>query len=147
MTTNVASEKTIPPVQTTNPPIQMYYLSRHPSGVIYWHAPDGNKYGLDPADAQPYQWLLVHDANGEPVMGLYTKPGIDAILELSIDGANSIAATLLHAEDDNARRVYYCATDAGNTTVLKRPAFKIRAQGFADSPIEVNANFYVMTVG
>ena len=39
------------------------------------------------------------------------------------------------------------ATDLGNTTVLQRPAFKLRAQGFEDSPIEVNANFYVMCVG
>ncbi len=147
MTTEAAIEKTAMPIQTVNPPIQMYYLRRHPSGTIYWHAPDGKIYGLDPADAKPYQWLTVDDDNGKPVMALYTKPGIDAILEVSLDGANSVAATLLHAEDDNARRVYYCATDLGNTTVLQRPAFKLRAQGFEDSPIEVNANFYVMCVG
>lgn len=102
---------------------------------------------MNPVDAKPCEWLTVNDDDGKPVMALYTKPGIDAILEVSIDGANSVAATLLHAEDDNARRVYYCATDLGNTTVLQRPAFKLRAQGFEDSPIEINANFYVMCVG
>ena len=147
MTTEAAIEKTATPIQTVNPPIQMYYLSRHYTGAIYWHAPDGTIYGLNPADAKPYQWLRVNDDDGKPVMALYTKPGVDAILEVSIDGANSVAATLLHAEDDNARRVYYCATDLGNTTVLQRPAFKLRAQGFEDSPIEVNTNFYVMCVG
>jgi hypothetical protein len=125
----------------------MYYLRRHPSGVIYWDAPDGTTYGLDPADAVPYQWITVKDADGKPVMAYYTKPGVDSILVVSLDGANSLAATLLHAEDDTARRVYYFATDAGNTNVLNRPAFILRAQGFEDSPIEVNANFYVMCVG
>ena len=147
MTTEIATQKSIATVQTVNPPINLYYLRRHNNGTIFWHAPDGKIYGLDPAEAKPYEWLLVHNDDGKPVMALYTKPGVDAILEVSLAGANSVAATLLHAEDDTARRVYYCATDLGNTTILQGPAFKLRAQGFEDSPIEINANFYVMCVG
>ncbi len=147
MNATVETQELKIPAPTTNTPIEMFYLRRHPTGLIIWEAPDGNTYQLDPAAAQPYQWLLVNDANGRPVMGLYTKPNVDAILVVSIDGAKSIAATLLHAEDDTARRVYYFATDAGNTNALNRPAFVLRAQGFEDSPIEVNANFFVMCVG
>ena len=90
MTTEAAIEKTATPIQTVNPPIQMYYLRRHNNGTIYWDAPDGNTYGINPADAKPYQWLIVNDVNGKPVMAFYTKPNIDAILEVSIDGANSV---------------------------------------------------------
>ncbi len=135
------------PAPTTNPPIEMFYLRSDPLGRITWVAPDGNSYTLDPANAQPFQWLIVNDDAGKPVMGFYKKPNVDAILVVSIDGAKSIAATLLHAEDDTARRVYYFATDAGNTNALNRPAFVLRAQGFEDSPLEVNANFFVMCVG
>ncbi len=147
MNTIVETQKPTIVAPTTNPPIEMFNLRSDPNGRITWVAPDGNPYTLDPANAQPFQWLLVNDNNGKPVMGLYKKPNVDAILVVSLEGAKSIAATLLHAEDDTARRVYYFATDAGNTNALNRSAFVLRAQGFEDSPLEVNANFFVMCVG
>jgi hypothetical protein len=113
--------------------MQTFALTSDEHGVITWNAPDGERYELDPALASTDHWLLVEDRAGQPVMGYLTRPGEDGTLLLSLEGACSLAATLLHDGDDHPRKLYW-ATDEGNDNRLQRPAFILRAQDVEGSP-------------
>lgn len=126
--------------------METFALKGGDDSTVQWAAPDGKVYSLDPAKAEPGKWLLVNDTQGKPVMGLLTQPGKDGLLILSMEGAKSLAATLLHDEDDTPRQ-YYFATDGGNTdNPLKRWAFKLSAVGVKGSPVWRNAVFKILCV-
>lgn len=132
--------------------MQIFRLYADNEGVIHWDAPDGNTYQLNPAKAIPGEWLIVEDREAKPVMAYIAHPGVphlrgdDSALVLSIEGACSLACTLLHAGDDNANRIYYFATDEHNDNILQRPAFILRASGIEGSPIKPWSTFQILSV-
>ncbi len=114
---------------------ELYTLWADKNGMVWWNCPDGYRYGLMPRDG-----AMTFDIKGKPVM-YYNK----GVLEVSLDGAISYSATLLHLDDDIPRKLYY-ATDGGNFTKLKRLAFILRAQGIKGCPVQKNAQYQVMVV-
>ena len=111
--------------------------------IVNWNSPEGGTYRLDPAEAVPGEWLVVNDDAGLPVMAFLHEPGSDGTLVLSIDGAITNRALLVHHEDDFPRKYYY-ATDAGNNNELGRRAFILRAEGIEGSPVARNAGLRVL---
>ncbi|MHC5210560.1 MAG: hypothetical protein ACYTG2_07575 [Planctomycetota bacterium] len=125
--------------------VETYAFSANEDGVIRYEAPDGQAYELDPDLASPGHWLLVEDEAGRPVMGFLTKPGENGTLLLSLEGACSLAATLMHDGDDFPRRYVY-ATDEGNENELGRPAFVLRAENVEGCPVARWAGFRLLCV-
>lgn len=131
--------------------IELYQLRRGGDDLVKWTAPDGNTYTINVSNPPnpPNQWAITYDANQKPVMAYSPDAlGSDGTLVVSLDGAGSLAATLLHEEDDTPRK-YYFATDTGNTTSttpLGRWSFILRTEGLSDSPVVRWANFKVMVV-
>ena len=72
------------------------------------------------------------------------KNGGDGWLVLSLDGAPSRIATLLHDEDDIPRK-YYFSTDAKDdpNNPLQGPAFLLRCEGLRGSPVPVNVGLQI----
>jgi hypothetical protein len=126
--------------------VETYAVSADEQGVVRYEAPDGQAYELDPELGAPGRWLIVEDRTGRPVMGYLTRPGEDGTLLLSLDGACSLAATLLHDGDDFPRS-YACATDEGNENELGRPAFILRAAGVEGCPVAPWAGFRLLCAG
>jgi hypothetical protein len=120
--------------------IKLYALGRGGDGFVVWKGPDGDTHSLD-ADNPPNpadSWAIVQDSQNRPVMAYSPSAfGSDGTLYVSIEGAPSRAATLLHDEDDAPRKLYY-ATDNGNGTEnpLGRPAFILRGEGMRDCPVQ-----------
>ncbi len=126
--------------------IETYKLHRKDSELFYT-APDRSTYSIDLDEAKIGEWLVVEDGDDKGVIALLKEnDGFDATLILSLDKACSWAATLLHEEDDSADTVYYYATDMGNSTELKRPAFILRAQGLSECPVAKWKRFRIMCV-
>jgi hypothetical protein len=130
--------------------IQHFGLSRDGGNTITWQAPDSRSYNLIiPAAPPSGGWTKVNDAGGKSVMALYQDPNnkADARLELSLEGAVSICASLFHNGDDTPR-IYATATDEGNQNDLdidqKRPAFIITQPGVKYCPIAAWAAFRVV---
>lgn len=88
---------------------------------------------------------MVFDTKGIPVIAYRYSGKSDGELVVSLEGANSIAATLLHNEDDVPRKYYY-ATDGKNNTELKRPAFILKAEGISRCPVQKCCGLKIMTV-
>ncbi|MGK7952525.1 MAG: hypothetical protein AB4368_27990 [Xenococcaceae cyanobacterium] len=128
---------------STAPTIETYKVSRGEDGLIVWEAPDGMRYFLDPANAPIDKYSFVRDGNGKKVMAYKPSSTGDGELVVSLEGAVSIACTLLHDEDDVPRK-YYFATDARNNNPLERPAFILRAEGLSNSPVQRFALLRVM---
>ena len=131
----------------TMPTIKLYELSRVGDQLVKWVGPDGDTHTIDVVNAAPLNsWKFTQDSDGRPVMAYREVPsGSDGTLVVSLDGAPSIMATLLHNEDDFPRK-YYFATDGGNNNPLGRPAFILQAEGENRSPVDRWANFRVMVV-
>ncbi len=130
--------------------IKLYQLSRGGDRFVKWSGPDGDTHSIDALNpAPPGQWAITQDSNGQSVMAY--RPGgfpggpADGELVVSLKGAPSIAATLLHEEDDFPRK-YYFATDGENNNPLGHAAFILRAEGISDMPVARWANFRVMVV-
>jgi hypothetical protein len=126
--------------------VETYAFSADEDGVVRYEPPGGRTYELDPRLAAPGRWLLIEDQTGRPVMGYRTQPGENGTLLLSLDGACSLAATLLHEGDDFPRRYQY-ATDEGNENQLGRPAFILRAENVEGCPVAPWAGFRVLFAG
>lgn len=128
--------------------VELYSLSQDGSGVITWKGPDGDTHSLDVNNpAGPGEYTIENDSNGKPVMAYKVgQGGDDGELVVSLEGAPSLAATLLHNEDDFPAKYYY-ATDTGNSrNPLGRWSFRIKTEGRKNSPFENWANFNVMVV-
>ncbi|MCI5117685.1 MAG: hypothetical protein D3913_06925 [Candidatus Electrothrix sp. LOE1_4_5] len=131
--------------------IQTFPLTRHGGDrnkEISWRAPDGQTYILTIPPTPPSDgWTVTNDAGGQPVMALYQDPlkQGDAQLELSLEGAVSLCASLFHSEDDHPK-VYATATDSGNgnSNHLNRPAFMIKQPGVKSCPLAAWASFRVV---
>ena len=122
--------------------INLYSLSRTDNRFVKWNAPAGHSYFIDVSGND----TVTLDVNGQPVMAYEKgKNGGDGKLVVSLDGAPSISATLLHSEDDKPRK-YYFATDGWNNNPLNRPAFILQAEGLKGSPVESWARLVVMVV-
>ena len=123
--------------------------TRYRTPIVKWLGPNSGPdgYTLDVSSSIPDSWVYAYDSERKPVMAF--KPGgsgEDGTLLLSIDGAPSLIATLLHAEDDEPRK-YYFATDGNHVeNVLKRPAFILKCEGYSDCPVQEQAQFFVMIV-
>ena len=108
-------------------------------------SPDSTDSTHNAADGRPAIALVFHQPHN---LGQRE----DGTLYLSIQGAPSRKATLLHDEDDFADRVFYFAMDLGNNIeaprmkVDRRPAFILRAVGYPNSPIHINRSFSIMCV-
>jgi hypothetical protein len=126
--------------------VETYAVSADERGVVRYEAPDGGTYELDPGLAASGRWLTVEDQTGRPVMGYLSRPGENGTLLLSLEGACSLAATLLHDGDDLPRRYVY-ATDEGNENELGRPAFILRAENVEGCPVARWAGFRVLCAG
>ena len=111
--------------------------------VVHWEAPDLDIYQLDPTQAVPGEWLVTSNREGQPIMAFLSEPGSDGTLVLSLEGAITNRAILVHHEDDFPRKYYY-STDAGNNNVLEQRAFVLRAEGVEGSPIARNAGLRVL---
>lgn len=126
----------------------MYSLSAGGDGEVTYTAPDGKKYTLDPSTAGT-GWIFEREQNsGKPVIAFRRgRNGLEGELQVSLDGAPSLSATLLHSEDDVPRE-YYFATDIGNgrNNVLDRPAFILRLKGYTGCPVRKWAGFRIMVV-
>ena len=130
--------------------IELYQLSRAGDGFVQWMGPDGDTHSINAINpAPPGQWAITQDSHGCPVMayrpGGFSGGPADGELVVSLDGAPSLIATLLHEQDDVPRK-YYFATDAGNNNPLGRWAFILRAEGISDMPVARYVNFRVMVV-
>lgn len=123
-----------------------YPLKADGNGTITYVAPDGQIYILDPTTAGD-TWIFEREqGTGKPVIGFRKGTSDrDAELLLSLDGASSLAATLLHDEDDHPRH-YIFATDQGKNNALKRPAFILRQPGAKKSPLEKWAAFRILVI-
>ena len=126
--------------------MQTFDLYDDCDGIVKWEAPDGKIYQLDTSKAEKGEWFFTYDENDLPVMAFKTAPSRDGELVVSLDGAKSFAATLLHNEDDTPRKLYF-ATDAGNNNPLKRPAFILRVSKIEGCPVAKCARFSVLCVG
>ena len=130
--------------------INLYTLGADANGIIRWSAPDGNNYYLDPRSARPGVWAIVRDTDGNERLGYYHGGSSDSKLVLSLEGANSIASTLLHSEDDVADVVYYLSTDGGNNNPIDPQktdnCLILRAKGVRGAPVKAYRGFKVMTV-
>lgn len=128
--------------------MEWFELRADEHGIIHWFAPDGKTYQLNPDNpAEPDKWLLTHNTQGKPVMGLKVSANKDAVLIVSLEGAKGHATTLLHYEDDVPRQ-YYLATDGGNSdNPLNCWAFKLSTVGFKKSPVPAHAILRVLCVG
>jgi hypothetical protein len=135
--------------------ITLYRLHRERDRWVKWEGPDGVTHQLDALNHPPLgQWAFVYDADNRPVMA-WRQPFIiqtmapptflDAELVVSLDGAPSLAATLLHDDDDWPKK-YYFATDGGNGNPLGRWAFKLLVEGVSDMPVATWVNLRVMVV-
>lgn len=128
--------------------------------TIEWHGPD-DIYSLNPDDAPEGEWYMpvtAKDSAKIPKMAFIKNPGnkyfgskTDSVLILSLEGACSRAATLLHDGDDEADREYYFATDSGNQThdkIKEWPvdqwAFILRSPSNVDSPVKHMSDFHVV---
>ncbi len=136
--------KTTDVTASAAPIIETYRLYGTNDSLIVWEAPDGMRYFLDPVNAPVDVYSFVRDGNGQKVMAYKPSSTEDGELVLSLEGAVSIACTLLHDEDDVPRK-YYFATDA-NQNPLDRPAFILRTEGLKNSPVLRNSQFRVMCV-
>lgn len=129
------------------PTFKFFKLSSDGSGKVTYKSPDGNNYILDPSTGGA-SWIFVYDTSANPVMA-YRKGNsttdFDGELVVSLDGAGSIMATLLHNEDDFPRKYYY-ATDGHNNNPLNRPAFILRSDGIAGCPVQKWSHLVIMTV-
>ncbi|MGE3803026.1 MAG: hypothetical protein AB7H80_18560, partial [Candidatus Kapaibacterium sp.] len=95
--------------------LNLYRLWRENNSDVKWQGPDGVTHSIDISNPPnpPNDWAHTLDSNGKWVMAY--KPGLsgeDGTLVVSLAGAPSIKATLLHDEDDTPRK-YYFATDGG----------------------------------
>ncbi len=131
--------------EAANRRINTYALVSDAAGIVSWQCPDGYTYRLDPSTASPNTWHTVFDVTGKPVVAFRRASNQDGEVVVSLEGSNSIAATLLHAEDDRPSKFYY-ATDGGNQNPLGRWAFILRAEGDTGCPLGSNRGLRVMTV-
>ena len=130
------------------PTIKLYELSRGASRFVKWVGPDGKAHYIDVLNPPTGNlWAITNDSAGKPVMAYKPgfHPGEDGELVVSLEGALSIVATLMHNEDDFPRK-YYFATDSKNNNPLDRPAFILRCEGLRQSPVEKWASLRVMVV-
>ncbi|MGK7894362.1 MAG: hypothetical protein AB4372_12255 [Xenococcus sp. (in: cyanobacteria)] len=129
--------------------IKLYKLFRGEDRFVKWNAPDGQTYSIDALNPAPEgQWAITLDSQGKPVMAYRPRsngPSSDGELVVSLDGAPSHIATLLHEEDDYPRK-YYFATDVYHNNPLDRPAFILRAEGISDMPVQRWVGLRVMVV-
>ena len=132
--------------------ITLYRLYRERDSFVKWQGLDGDTHSIDAANPAPVgQWAFTLDSNSRPVMAYRLGYGdghfSDGELVVSLEGAPSLLATLLHEGDDTPRKYYY-ATDGGwgNSNPLNRPAFILRAEGIRDMPVVRYAGFRVMIV-
>jgi hypothetical protein len=131
------------------PEITLYRLYREKDRFVKWEGPGRASHSIDVENppSPSTSWTVTRDLAGRPVMAYSPDAlGDDGTLVVSLEGAPSFIATLLHAEDDYPRK-YYFATDGGNHNPLKCPAFILRCEGEGRSPIPPWASFYVMVVG
>lgn len=131
--------------------IKTFYLRSDATGKIKFNAPDGETYTLDPLTAGN-DWIYENEQNsGKPVIAFRKgNDSRDGEIVVSLEGAPSISATLLHHEDDTPRNYIY-ATDGGNPGIPefdkhKRPCFRLRLQGHKGSPLLNYVGFRIMVV-
>jgi hypothetical protein len=128
---------------------QLVRFERNGESLVRWDCPNGKSYFLNPRPATIGNPVLERD--GEDVMMSFSRSdgadGEDGILCLSLVGANSYAATLLHEEDDRPARHYFCV-DSGNHrfNLTRRRALILRSQGVKGCPVEKDQKLRVMTV-
>lgn len=130
------------------PTIHLYKFYRDKSDTVTWESPDGNTYKLDTSapSTDQHGWVFTQDAAGKNVMAY--RPGTfgaDGTLVLALGPQRSLAATLLHDEDDFPRK-YYFATDGGNNNPLRHRAFILCNEGEPGCPIAKFSSFQVMVV-
>jgi len=95
--------------------VDRYPFSRLDQTVRY-RGPTGEQTTLDISSCSAGGWCC----NSSNTICYYSQSGQDSILAFSLEGAASIACTLLHDEDDSPSRSkgIYFATDGGNNSPL-----------------------------
>ena len=128
------------------PDVELYTLSANGNNLVSWNAPDGFTYSLSYSNLLPNVWYCTNDVNGNPAI-CYKKfsNGADAILWLTLKGANSISCTLLHREDDTATHTYI-GTDGGNNSPIGTWSFALRRHRAPIRPVANWAAYQVMCV-
>ena len=122
---------------------------RPDSDVIRWTGPNGT-HEIDMTRTTP-PWTTTLDHDGRVVMAVSPERTIDPFLVVSLRGAPSLKAFLVHDEDDRPRGYYY-ATDLGNDLDFIPDwaeddwAFILRSDSTGDAPIDLNSRFRVMVV-
>lgn len=150
--------------------VESYNLSRfddrqnNDKDTLYWTYPkDGRRYSIDPTATIggglfPLLWVTAREnnsPNGKIVMA-YKRAfgGGDGMLVLSLEGASSYFAWLIHQEDDRPQK-YYSAVDLGNSPFLPKeirdanaagariPYFILQLEGESGCPVPRWANLRV----
>jgi len=128
---------------------QFLRLRSNGSGKVTFDAADGKSYILDPNQASGSSWHFVYETNSQKAVMAFRRGSPftdnDGELVISIDGAISGIATLLHHEDDYPRK-YYFATDGYNNNPLNRQAFILRADGINGCPVQPWVTLQIMLV-
>lgn len=120
---------------------ETYPFSRGGTGetnLISYRDPSGEQTTLDTSTCGG-GWCC----NGSDTICLYTESGVDSILAFNIQGAPSIACTLLHEEDDRPgrNRGIYFSTDAGNQSPFGTWTGFISREGVEGVPISPTTGY------
>jgi hypothetical protein len=118
---------------------ETYTVWGRPDGEIGYSAPSGISAFLQPSACTPDQWCC---SPGFEICYYDFSGNQEDELQLTLEGARSLACTLLHFEDDVANRLYM-GTDA-DTCHSGEPCLKLREVGSTGPPVDPYEGFKII---
>jgi hypothetical protein len=127
-------------IQAVETGYEKFHLWKKDDGFVRYITPSGTKAGLQVTACVQDTWCCT---GGYEICYYNYSSSADDELQLTLSGAHSIACTLLHDEDDTARKQYF-ATDSGNDCVSSEKCFKLREEGNQTAPVRAWGGFYII---
>lgn len=114
-------------------PLNQFPLEWGANGIS-WQTPDGLTHYLDPNSVAQNTWGIIRNNDGKPVMAYLWSTGIDSVLALSIEGANSQTVSLAENRVLPNKLFYYGVWGDVGWNPMEGPAIFLRAVGRRNTP-------------